>query len=74
MWEEPNVPFAGRPGTGPRLKEGMVFTIEPVVIEGDHHYYMANEWEARTIDGSWVAQFERAVMVTKNGGVVLSGD
>lgn len=74
MWEEPNVPFAGEPGTGPVLREGMVITIEPVVIEGDHHYYMANEWEARTIDGSWVAQYERAVMVTKNGGLILSGD
>ena len=74
MWEEPNVPFAGRPGTGPVLTEGMVFTVEPVVIEGDHEYHMANEWEARTNDGSWVAQFERAIMVTREGGVVLSGD
>lgn len=74
MWEEPNVPFAGRPGTGPVLTEGMVITIEPVVIEGDHTYYMANQWEARTTDGSWVAQYERAVMVTQEGGVILSGD
>jgi methionyl aminopeptidase len=74
MWEEPNVPFAGRPGTGPLLTEGMVITIEPVVIEGDHAWYMANDWEARTIDGSWVAQYERAVMVTRDGGVILSGD
>jgi methionyl aminopeptidase len=74
MWEKPDVPFAGRPGTGPVLKEGMVITIEPVVIEGTHQYYMANQWEARTIDGSWVAQYERAIMVTRDGGVVLSGD
>jgi methionyl aminopeptidase len=74
MWEEPNVPFAGRPGTGPVLTEGMVFTVEPVVIEGHHEYHMANEWEARTDDGSWVAQYERAIMVTASGGVVLSGD
>jgi methionine aminopeptidase len=52
----------------------MVFTVEPVVIEGDHEYHMANEWEARTNDGSWVAQFERAIVVTSTGGVVLSGD
>lgn len=74
MWEAPDVPFAGRPGTGPVLREGMVITIEPVVIEGGHAWYMANEWEARTKDGSWAAQFERAVMVTSRGGVVLSGD
>lgn len=74
MWEEPQVPFAGHPDTGPFLTEGMVITIEPVVIEGDHRYYMANDWEARTIDGSWVAQFERAVVVTSHGGMILSGD
>lgn len=74
MWEDPQVPFAGEPGTGEVLVEGMVITIEPVVIEGAKEYYMKNKWEARTVDGSWVAQFERAVMVTKRGGVVLSGD
>jgi len=35
---------------------------------------MANQWEARTVDGSLVAQSERAVMVTGAGGVILSGD
>lgn len=74
MWEEPQVPFAGEPNTGPRLREGMVITIEPVVIEGHHHFYMTDQWTPRTADGSWVAQFERAIMVTKTGGVILSGD
>lgn len=74
MWEDPQVPFAGNPDQGEPLVEGMVITIEPVVIEGDKDFYMANEWEARTVDGSWVAQYERAVMVTKDGGVILSGD
>jgi len=73
-WEEPQVPFAGDPGTGPKLAEGMVITVEPVVIEGDKEFSMANRWEARTIDHSMVAQFERAVMVTARGGVILSGD
>lgn len=74
LWEPPAVYFAGKPGKGPKLVEGMVFTVEPVVIEGRKDYYMANEWEARTVDGSLVAQFERAVMVTSSGGVILSGD
>ncbi|MGB3305996.1 MAG: type I methionyl aminopeptidase [Thermomicrobiales bacterium] len=74
MWEDPQVPFAGNPGTGERLVEGMVITVEPVVLEGRMDYYMANEWEARSVDGSWVAQFERAVMVTRSGGFILSGD
>jgi len=74
MWEDPQVPFAGNPKEGERLVEGMVITVEPVVLEGGMEYYMANEWEARSVDGSWVAQFERAVMVTKTGGFILSGD
>lgn len=73
-WEPPQVPFAGKPGTGPQLVEGMVITVEPVVIEGRKDHYMANQWEARTVDGSLVAQSERAVMVTGAGGVILSGD
>jgi methionyl aminopeptidase len=74
IWEDPQVPFAGRAGTGPPLVEGMVITVEPVVIEGKKDYYMDNRWEARTIDGTPVAQFERAVMVSAAGGIVLSGD
>jgi len=74
IWEEPQVPFAGRPGQGPKLVEGMVITVEPVVIEGKKEHYMANRWEARTVDGTNVAQFERAVMVAAGGGVILSGD
>ncbi len=74
IWEDPQVPFAGRAGTGPKLVEGMVITVEPVVIEGKKDYYMANRWEARTVDRTPVAQFERAVMVTAGGGVILSGD
>jgi methionyl aminopeptidase len=74
MWEDPHVPFAGQPGTGEELPEGMVITVEPVVIQGKQEYYMANRWEARTRDKSNVAQFERAVEVTAKGGVILSGD
>jgi methionyl aminopeptidase len=73
-WEDPQVPFAGNPGTGPKLLEGMVITVEPVVIEGKMDYYMDNRWEARTNDRSLVAQFERAVMVTPTGGLILSAD
>ncbi|MDQ3541064.1 MAG: type I methionyl aminopeptidase [Chloroflexota bacterium] len=74
IWEDPQVPFAGRAGTGPKLVEGMVITVEPVVIEGKKEHYMANRWEARTVDRTSVAQFERAVMVTSSGGMILSGD
>ena len=44
------MPFAGKAGTGPLLVEGMVITVEPVVIEGAKEFYMANRWEARTVD------------------------
>jgi methionyl aminopeptidase len=74
MWEPPQVPFAGKAGTGPALVEGMVITVEPVVIAGRKEYSMTNRWEAKTVDGSLVAQTERAVMVSAGGGVILSGD
>jgi methionyl aminopeptidase len=74
MWEDPHIPFAGEPGTGEELVEGEVITVEPVVIEGKQDYYMQGRWVARTSDRSNVAQFERAVEVTANGGVILSGD
>jgi methionyl aminopeptidase len=74
-WEPPHqVPFTGPPGTGPLLVAGMAITVEPVVIAGGKDHDMANRWEAKTVDGSPVAQTERAVMVTDSGGVILSGD
>jgi methionyl aminopeptidase len=71
--EEPQVPNFGRPGHGPVLKEGMVFTIEPMVNAGDYAMrILDDQWTAVTVDGSLSAHFEHTIAVTRNGPEVLS--
>ncbi len=73
MHEEPKVPHFGLPGKGPRIKEGMVFTIEPMVNIGDYHTKMDNNgWTARTMDGSLSAQYEHTIAVTKDGIIITT--
>lgn len=72
MHEKPDVPFVGRPGTGPLLQEGLVITIEPILVEGASRVaYDPDGWSVRTADGGWSAQFERTIMVTRSGGMIL---
>lgn len=64
----PNVLHCGRPGTGPRLQEGMFFTIEPMVNLGRAEtHVLADDWTAVTRDKSLSAQFEHSVGVTADG-------
>jgi methionyl aminopeptidase len=64
----PNVLHYGRPGTGPRLEEGMFFTIEPMVNLGrPETKVLADDWTAVTRDKSLSAQFEHSVGVTATG-------
>jgi methionyl aminopeptidase len=64
----PNVLHYGRPGTGPRLEEGMFFTIEPMINLGrPETKVLADEWTAVTRDKSLSAQFEHSVGVTADG-------
>ena len=73
MHEEPSVPFVGRAGTGPLLKEGLVITIEPILVEGSACVaYDADGWSVRTVDGGWAAQFEHTIVVTRTGGMILT--
>jgi methionyl aminopeptidase len=73
MHEEPMVPFVGRRGTGPVMPEGLVITIEPILVERSPDWTLdADGWTVRTQDGGWAAQFEHTVLVTKRGAVVLS--
>ncbi|MFZ3589239.1 type I methionyl aminopeptidase [Bacillus sp. DJP31] len=73
LHEEPQVPHFGLPNRGPRLKEGMVITIEPMVNIGTWHSQMdANGWTARTFDGSLSAQYEHTIAITKNGPIILT--
>ncbi|MBI5560595.1 MAG: type I methionyl aminopeptidase [Deltaproteobacteria bacterium] len=73
LHEPPEVPNFGRAGTGPRLKEGMVLAIEPMVNEGGSEVrILADGWTAVTADGKLSAHFEHSVAITEDGPYVLS--
>nr|WP_193140035.1 type I methionyl aminopeptidase [Fluviibacterium sp. MJW13] len=64
----PNVLHYGRAGTGPKLEEGMFFTIEPMVNLGrPETKVLADDWTAVTRDKSLSAQFEHSIGVTAEG-------
>jgi len=69
----PNVLHYGRPGTGPRLEEGMFFTIEPMVNLGrPETKVLADDWTAVTRDKSLSAQFEHSIGVTSSGAEIFT--
>ncbi|MDX3905202.1 MAG: type I methionyl aminopeptidase [Pigmentiphaga sp.] len=71
--EPPQVLHYGRPGTGLRLKKGMVFTIEPMLNAGRHEVKVLNDdWTVVTVDGSLSAQWEHMVAVTDDGYDILT--
>ena len=73
--EEPDVPNYGRKGTGPKLREGMVIAIEPMLTLGSPDIYIDdNDWTIITEDGSMAAHFEHTVVVTKDGVEILTGE
>ncbi|CAN5265495.1 type I methionyl aminopeptidase [soil metagenome] len=73
MHEEPQVLHFGKPGTGLTLREGMVFTIEPMLNRGRRTVRTEDDgWTVVTTDGSLSAQFEHTVAVTASGVSVLT--
>ena len=73
MHEEPQLPNYGEPGQGPRLLDGMVLAIEPMVNSGGPGVrVLEDKWTAVTTDGSDSAHFEHTVAVTSNGPWVLT--
>ena len=71
--EKPDVPHFGLPGKGPRIKEGMVFTIEPMVNVGTFRMKMDNNgWTSSTEDGQYSAQYEHTIAITKDGALILT--
>ncbi len=72
LHEDPQVPNYGDPGRGPRITDGMVLAIEPMVCAGRSEVILAeDQWTASTADGSLAAHFERSVAATPNGPWVL---
>jgi methionyl aminopeptidase len=74
LHEEPQIPnYIDRKNENPRLKEGMVLAIEPMVNAGKPDTKVAaDKWTALTKDGSFSAHFEHCVAVTSNGPWVLT--
>ncbi|WP_339531224.1 type I methionyl aminopeptidase [Pseudomonas mucidolens] len=73
MHEEPQILHVGRPGTGMLLREGMVFTIEPMLNQGSAKVRSLKDgWTVVTRDNSLSAQWEHTVAVTADGYEVLT--
>jgi methionyl aminopeptidase len=73
LHEDPQVPNFGKPGEGPRLKEGLVLAIEPMVNLGKHEVeVLSDRWTVVTRDKSLSAHFEHTVALTSDGPKVLT--
>ena len=73
LHEEPQIPNFGTPLPNPRLQEGMVFAIEPMVNEGSYEMRILSDgWTAVTADGKLSAHFEHTIAITGNGPVILT--
>lgn len=73
MHEDPEVPNFGQPGHGPRLEEGMVICIEPMITMGSADTYtMRDGWGVVTEDGLPAAHFEHTIVITKDGPRILT--
>ena len=73
LHEEPQIPNYGPAGRGPRLAEGMVLAIEPMVNAGRAAVRVLSDgWTAVTVDGKLSAHFEHTVAVTADGAEILT--
>ncbi len=71
--EEPQVMHYGKPGTGLELKEGMTFTIEPMINQGKRHCKLLPDgWTVVTKDHKLSAQWEHTILVTADGFEILT--
>ena len=73
LHEDPQVPNFGKRGSGPKMQEGMVIAIEPMVNLGVKEvWYDDDGWTVRTKDGKVSAHYEHTVCVRKNKADILS--
>jgi methionyl aminopeptidase len=74
LHEEPHVPnYVDQKMRNPRLREGMVFAIEPMVSAGKPEtHVLSDRWTAVTTDGSPAAHFEHTVAITEKGPWILT--
>ena len=73
LHEEPQIPNFGSPHQGPRLEEGMVFALEPMVNEGTYEVKILSDgWTVITADGKRSAHFEHTIAVTDGDPEILT--
>ncbi|WP_207955859.1 type I methionyl aminopeptidase [Rubrobacter marinus] len=73
LHEDPHVNHFGKRGHGMRLREGMTFTLEPMVNEGTPEIELLRDgWTVVTGDGKLSAQYEHTIAVTKTGCEILT--
>ena len=73
LHEEPQVPNFGQPGTGPKIKKGLVIAIEPMINEGTYDIEVKKDkWTVVTGDRKLSAHFEHTIAVTDNGPLILT--
>lgn len=72
--EDPFVAHVGKKGQGMVLVPGMIFTIEPMINEGEYDVYVddVNEWTVYTADDSLSAQWEHQILVTEDGIEIIT--
>ncbi len=73
LHEDPPVPNYGKAGTGPKLKEGLVIAIEPMISQGSYKTRkLANGWTVVTDDGKRSAHYENTVVITSGEPELLT--
>lgn len=73
LWQAPEIPAYGDPGTGSKLKPGSVICVEAQVVAGrDHTKIAADGWGVATVDNTKGVMFEYMLHITKNGREVLT--
>lgn len=73
MHEEPQIPNYGSPGTGAKLRSGMVFAVEPMINVGSPGTKVLKDgWSVITADGKLSAHFEHTIAITDSGPEILT--
>ena len=75
MHMDPPVPNYGRPGRGPKLREGMALAVEPMIVLGQPETaVLADDWTVISVDGSYAAHFEHTAAITPDGPWVTTAE
>ncbi|OJH38736.1 type I methionyl aminopeptidase [Cystobacter ferrugineus] len=73
LHEKPEVPNYGQPGSGMKLRPGMVLAVEPMVNQGTSDVMVLDDdWTAITVDNKLSAHFEHTVLITEGGPEILT--